>query len=838
MPLRLALCLTLAVAASAETDLERNRREFDANRAAIDAYWAELVKKAPEGDVSKITGSQIYDPTFTANLKTEDQVYYFDHKARTFMKAVIEKRNPPDGPERELMYLFGDSGRTPKGNGANQVMKENPAVRELLWNVVHGGPAGEAQRKRLLDGYAEAKKSNPDLKLMDYLKGLTGDSLTKALAGDKVTEKKDDEKLPKKEERKGDPKPASEQARAAAGSDTMASVGFDGSQAYGVFGDRHVYKDKAGNTVSFSVSSRRMPDGTMEDVVHIVNINNRTAPQGATFSLRTEADKLAAGVTVTIGGLPVTIAVKPSGDDHSISISGPGGPLVNAKGEAPMSLNQSYAYRAARVFSYGRVVEIGGKEYYVSPETYTTAEGGKDAPRSVGYGQFAYWPKDQLDGLFAQREGRDEVNPQTMDFKTLDLKGSKFGSVRDMRPDFIATVIRREGAQDVALPRASMGQDSKGQWWDAVLRDGKYVIEKGQAPAVGHQPDGSTPPGQVRSDGWPQLGTYSPDGPEASRLNALLSTSRVKIYEATGATEFDKKFIIMFDKDFKSIVHPQFVGQGTGGFTQVLGLEVLGGKVIAAASNMGVSYMDADGSAFRDGRPELKSAGQWTKEDGFKNVSDAAVLKHALGLAGYSEADAGTIMTRVAQQVTDLNGKSFSVGGLPAGKDSKVALNVTRDGAASMQVTVWPTLGKPEAGSAEAPAGTGFVLDSAGPAAVVHDQFFRTLTINDKPVDFVKGDVEAQQGAAVYKGKKGEVYVVFTVRTGPDKGTVRRYNVRAWDFEKNGIPASIETAQVAIPTEPKSGELKVEPRLSGNSGSIVVLFGGEVVGTPLKWTAP
>ena len=66
----------------------------------------------------------------------------------------------------------------------------------------------------------------------------------------------------------------------------------------------------------------------LEDVVHVVNINNRAAPQGATFSLRTEADKLAAGVTVTIGGVPVTVSIKPSGDDHAVSLSGPGGPSV------------------------------------------------------------------------------------------------------------------------------------------------------------------------------------------------------------------------------------------------------------------------------------------------------------------------------------------------------------------------------------------------------------------------------------------------------------------------------------------------------------------------------
>lgn len=837
MPLRLALCLTLAVAAAAETDQERSRREFEANRAAIDAYWAEVVKKAPDGDVSKITGAQIYAPAFVSTLTTDDQRSYFDFRARTFMKTVIEKRNPSDGAERELMYLFQDS-RAPKGNGANQVMKENPAVRELLWNAVHGGPAGDAQRKRLLDGYAEAKKANPELKLLDYLKGLEGEALTKALAGDKVTEKKEDEKAPPPE-RKGSGErkaPASEQARAAAGSDTMASVGFDGSQAYGVFGDRHVYKDKAGNQVSFSISSRRMPDGSIEDVVHVVNINNRAAPQGATFSLRSEADKLAAGVTVTIGGMPVTLSVKPSGADHAVSLSGPGGPLVNAKGEAPMSLSQAYAYRAARVFNYGRVVEIDGKEYYVSPETYTQLEGGKDAQRPVGYGQFSYWPKDQLDGLFAQRAGRDEVDPQTFDFNALDLKGSKFSSVRDMRPDFIATVIRREGAQDVALPRASMGQDSKGQWWDAVLRDGKYVIEKGQPPAVGHQPDSTTPPGQVRSDGWPQLQTYSPDGPEASRLNALLSSSRVKIYEATGATEFDKKFIIMFDKDFKSIVHPQFLGQGTGAFTQVLGLEVLGGTIIAARNNLGVSYMDAAGSSFRDGRPEIKGAGSWKPEDGFSSVTNPAALGHALGLSGYSEADAKTILARLDEKAKELSATSVSVSGGPAGSKLPVSAGFNRSGGASLVLNLWPTLGTPEPGNAgPAPAGAGFALDSSAPAAVLHEKFSPTLAMGEKSLEFVRGDAEALQGAAVYKAKGGEVYIVFTVRTG-EAGTVRRYYVRAADFERNGIPTALTTSQLALAGEPTPGELKIEPRYEGKKGSIVLTSGGKEVGVPLSWT--
>lgn len=830
MPLRLLLCLALVAPAAAET-----REEFDANRRAIDAYWEALKAKAPEGDLSRLTGAEVYDPAFISGLTTDDQRYYFDHKARMLMKAVVEKRSASEGPERELALLFQDS-RAPKGNGANQVMKENPAVRELLWNAVHGGPSGEAQRKRILDGYAEAKKAKPDLTLKDYLLGLSGPALTAALAGDKVKEKEEGER-PKEErapagERRA---PASEQARAAAGGDVLASVGFDGSQAYGVFGDRHVYKDKAGNQVSFSISSRRMPDGTVEDVVHVVNINNRAAPQGATFSLRGEADKLAAGVTVTVGGVALTLSVKPSGDDHAVSLSGPAGAFANAKGEGPMSLNQSYAYRAARVFNYGRVVEIGGKEYYVSPETYTQNEGPKDGRRSVGYGQFAYWPKDALDALFAPRAGRDEVDPQTFDFRSIDLQGSRFASVRDMRPEFIATVIRREGAQDVALPRASMGQDAKGQWWDAVLRDGQYVVEKGQPPAVGHTPDSTTPPGQVRSDGWPQLQSYSPDGPEAARLNALLATARVKVYEATGASEFDKKFIIMFDKDFKSIVHPQFVGAGTPQFTQALGLEVLGGKVIAARSNLGVSYMDAAGSGFRDGRPDLKMAGTWSPDEGFRNVSDAAALGHALGLSGYSEADAKEILKRLADQAASLKATSFSVGGPKAGSKLPVAAGFNREGGASLVMNLWPALGTPEPGGAgPSQPGAGLALDPAAPFGVVHLKFEDTLGMGDKTLTFVSGPRAALRGAAVYRNGDAH-YVVFTITAG--SGSPRRYYLHVPSFKGGALPAGLSYGDVTMPRDPAPGELKFEQRTEGGKTGVAVLSGTEVVGWAVTWPA-
>ncbi|TPW19810.1 MAG: hypothetical protein FD126_2312, partial [Elusimicrobia bacterium] len=778
MTLPLILLLAVLPARGEEPPLEAEAVEAptEAQKIRLRDYWERIQREAGEGDIYKVPAERLFDP------KVLDQFEPYERKmingrARNLISKTVKDREfeHPLWTEYKTLMVSQDGS-------VGKMMRENPALRQLIWDTSR--PGSDSQLKRLLDEFGAARAKQTGLTLADFLKGLDNERLTKLLTGDKVKEKEDPETPKKKEEGKPSRErkaSASEQAGAAMGSETMASVGFDGRQAYGAFGDRHVYKDKAGNQFSFSISTRRMPDGTMEDVVHIVN-------------------KLAAGVTVSVGGLPVTISAKPSGADHAISLAGPGGPLVNAKGEPPMSLSQAYAYRAARVFSYGRVVDIGGREYYVSPETYTQGEGPKESPRSVGYGQFAYWPKDQLDGLFAAREGRDEVDPQTFDFNKLDLKGSKFGSVRDMRPDLIATVIRREGAQDVALPRASMGQDSKGQWWDAVLRDGKYVVEKGQPPSVGHTPDGTTPPGQVRSDGWPQLGDYTPDSPEASRLNALLSAPNVKIYEATGAAAFDKKFIIMFNKDPKNSAHPVFVGQDTTQFNQVLGLEVLGGKVLAARSNVGVSYTNLAASGFVNGRPDLRAAGAWKPEDGFANVTDPAALKHALGLSGYKEADVQTILTRLEEQAKAQGAASFTVSGPPAGSKLPVAAGFNQGGGASTVMTLWPNVGKPEPGTAgPAPAGSGFVLDTSGPANFQHDKFHNELSLGDKTLVFVKGDADKPEGAAVYRAKGGEVYIVFTIKGGDAPAT--RQHIRAEGFDKV-VPGSLTTAAVTLPAAP------------------------------------
>ncbi|MBI2362740.1 MAG: hypothetical protein HYV15_05090, partial [Elusimicrobia bacterium] len=121
------------------------------------------------------------------------------------------------------------------------------------------------------------------------------------------------------------------------------------------------------------------------------------------------------------------------------------------------------------------------------------------AAKFVGYGQFSYWPKDRLDRLFAAdpSKGRDEVDPQTVDLKSLDFKGAGFMGPRDIRPELTATVIRRAGAQDISYPRVSMGKDAQGRWWDAVLKDGQYAVEQGTEPKPG-SPGFPTPPEEER----------------------------------------------------------------------------------------------------------------------------------------------------------------------------------------------------------------------------------------------------------------------------------------------------------------------------------------------------
>ncbi|MBI2362738.1 MAG: hypothetical protein HYV15_05080, partial [Elusimicrobia bacterium] len=698
--------------------------EARANRAAIDAYWDGLKAKAPEGKMELLTGAQVFDPAFVATLKTDDQRYYHDVKARIWMKAAVDKRETSTDAERELKNLFADS-RGKDGNGANQAMKGNPAVRELLWNAAQGGPGGEAQRKRLLDAYAEAKKGNAELTLKDFLKGLDNKAVTAILSGDKVKEK--DPAEPEKPAPGKTPdasrKAAERAAKSGAPGDVLASVGFDGAQAYGVPGDRHVYQDGAGNTVSLSVSSRRMPDGTLEDVVHVVNINNRAAPHGATFSLRSDIDKLAAGVPVTIGGVSFTLKLTPSGDDHAITMEGSGGPFLNLKAEreGPMSLSQLYAYRAARVFSYGRVVEIGGREYYVAPETYSQMEGQGDAAKYVGYGQFSYWPKDQLDKVFAAdpKAGRDEVDPQTFDFKALDLAGSGFMGVRGMRPGMVATVIRREGAQDVAAPRASLGQDQNGQWWDAVLKDGQYVIEKGQPPPQpGTGGPGGTPGQQVPPEGLALADgrKYVPNGPMAERLNSLLAgaaKSRIRFLENPNESKRDQRLLLVVNNRIDSIGFLPYFGLEGESPASISGEDIRDGRYLETQTSKGKEWVDLDVATARGVVEPAGKVGSFAAGKGFTNVQDPAVLRLALAAAGYSTTDAQTVIDRLATARAKQGGAPIVVEGPMGGKTEPIKVYYTLPSGEKVEQTLWPTLSEPGK-SASPGVGSGYSLDPAG----------------------------------------------------------------------------------------------------------------------------
>ncbi len=283
--------------------------------------------------------------------------------------------------------------------------------------------------------------------------------------------------------------------------ENLASIGFNGRQAYGEFGDRHVYKDAKGNTVSLSLATITRPDGTKEDLITVVNLNDPTDPEGTSYSLRTDAGRLEAGIPMTLGGVPVTIKVGAGG---TIALTGPGGEMKNGLDPAsgPMGLSQLYAYRAARVYQYGKVVTIGGKQYYAAPETYGVLQGEGENLKLQGFGQITYWPVDDLRKIFGEEDPPgsgdwvDKIDPQTFDYKDLDLADTAFAAgFSTMRPQLGATVVKREGLQDVQILRASAGRDASGQYWDAVWKNGEYVLEPGMPPQTGVPPTGSPGPG-------------------------------------------------------------------------------------------------------------------------------------------------------------------------------------------------------------------------------------------------------------------------------------------------------------------------------------------------------
>ncbi|MBI5594791.1 MAG: hypothetical protein HY928_01750 [Elusimicrobia bacterium] len=782
--LRAVMALSLlfpGVPARAETPDESR-----ANRAAIDAYWEGLKAKAPEGKMELLTGAQVFDPAFVATLKTDDQRYYHDFKARVWMKSTVDKRDVSSDAERELKNLFADS-RGKDGNGANQAMKGNPAVRELLWNAAQGGPGGEAQRKRLLEAYAEAKKANAELTLKDFLKGLDADKVLAILAPDKVKEKDpaEPEKTAPGKAPDASRKAAEKERKSGAPGDVLASVGFDGAQAYGVPGDRHVYQDGAGNTVSLSISSRRMPDGTLEDVVHVVNINNRAAPHGATFSLRSDIDKLQAGVPVTIGGVSFSLKLTANGDDHAISMEGGSGPFLNLKAERepPMTVSQLYAYRAARVFSYGRVVEIGGREYYVAPETYSQLEGQGEAAKFVGYGQFSYWPKDQLDKVFAAdpKTGRDEVDPQTFDFKTLDLAGSGFMGVRGIRPGMVATVIRREGAQDVAAPRASLGQDQNGQWWDAVLKDGQYVIEKGQPPPQpGTGGPTGTPGQQVPPEGLSLADgrKYVPNGPLAERLNSLLAgaaKSRIRFLENPNEAKRDQRVLLVVDNRIDSIGFLPYFGAEAQPPSSVTGEDIREGRFLETQTNKGKEWVDLEVATARGVVEAVGKVGSFAEGKGFTNVQNPAVLRLALAAANYSAADAQTIIDRLTAARAKQGGAPIVVEGPMGGKTEPIKVYFTLPSGEKVEQTIWPTLSEP--GKSAAPGvGSGYTLDPAGAngggtSISVGFPDERELAKDRQKVGRV-GASPGEHGAALYTVKKDGAdlyYLAYTVKSAGGK---------------------------------------------------------------------
>lgn len=843
--LRLVMALSLlfpGLPVRAETPEDRR-----AERAAVDAYWEGLKGKAPEGKMELLTGAQVFAPDFVATLKTEDGRTYHDYKARIWMKAALERRETAGDAERELKNLFQDS-RAPGGNGANQAMTGNPAVRELLWNAAQ--PGGEAQRKRLLDAYAEAKKGKPDLTLKDFLKGLDADGIVAILAPDQVKEKEKEEdpaaapvKTPA-----GTRKAAEREAKSGAPGDVLASVGFDGAQAYGVPGDRHVYQDGAGNNISLSISSRRMPDGTLEDVIHVVNINNRAAPHGATFSLRSDFATLQAGVPVSIGGVSFTLKLNPNGDDHAISMEGANGAFLNLKPERepPMSVSQLYAYRAARVFNYGRVVEIGGREYYVAPETYSQLEGEGEAAKYVGYGQFSYWPKDQLDKVFAAdpKTGRDEVDPQTFDFKSLDLAGSKFNGARSFRPDLVATVIRREGAQDVALPRASLGQDQNGQWWDAVLKDGQYVIEKGQpppqpgAPGTPGAPGGQVPPeGLSLADGR----KYIPNGPLAQRLNSLLAgtaKSRIRFLENPDEAKREQRLLLVVDNRIDSIGFFPYIGTEGGGLpsgVSVTGEDIRDGRYLETRTNKGTQWIDLDIATARGVVDPAGFVGSFTVGKGFQDVKELGVLNAALSASGFSATDAQTVVDRLAAARAKQGGAPFSVSGPIAGAGTPVSVTFSLPSGGSKVQNLWPKLSDPEDGTdGTPPPGFGYALDGAfsggGTSSLsVGFQDERELPRDHQKVTRVGGS-PGEHGAALYTYKKDGAdlyYLAYTVRA---EGGKPRQLPLVLAFDSSGkqrvaLPpaGSITFTGIDLPgAMPDESELLAGPYISrdGKSGYI------------------
>jgi hypothetical protein len=445
----------------------------------------------PKIDAAKAKAGDKWDP------KLEEALYArIAQKVREqLLKGKEDALSQPGAESLKALLESGDLAKILQAEG----VENGGHARRLLFDALQSGDTDKLKRLLEVHGKLGGGDIKDTLAAIDKLmqggdkERKYGELLAKFVDGGEVTlgdppapEGDDDGETTIGEERRF---PRNEEK--------VASLGFDGDQTYGLRGEKRVLEDGKGNLLSVQLVSVRRADGTFDDSINITNIKNPGDPQGDTFSLRGDFERLKAGVQTELGGVPVTLKLvaQPDGD-FAVEVGGPGGAFhtTSVPPGPPMGLNQMYAYRAAKVYQYGRVVEIGGREYYVSPESYSAIMGEGEAAKKVGLGQFTYWPVEDMRKIF----GSPEVNPETFDYKALSFEGTKYAALglRGLRPDLSATVVRREGAQDVQIMRASAGQDAQGRWWDVSFENGQYVVRPGKPPET------------------PGLGTPgTPDGP-------------------------------------------------------------------------------------------------------------------------------------------------------------------------------------------------------------------------------------------------------------------------------------------------------------------------------------
>lgn len=243
---------------------------------------------------------------------------------------------------------------------------------------------------------------------------------------------------------------------------------FNSSEIYGRSGEPHVWTgtDSSGRRRVFSMQLIEVSQGHhagADPPITRMSVTDITDPQNPVqFTVALNDPRIAAGQPITPEGMGAFTISRGSSGGLQLAVPGV---RWSQPGQA-MTVEQMQRYRAERVRSYGYVVKVAGREYYIFGQ---------------GYGDqtnLTYWDKAQLDAAMTSPSGG-----------------------ADLRPSMVSSAVRkRVDGVDQRQDVVHLGE--AGGKWQALKWNGDQnrfevtdTLTRPTAPAPGATPGGSTPPG-------------------------------------------------------------------------------------------------------------------------------------------------------------------------------------------------------------------------------------------------------------------------------------------------------------------------------------------------------